>query len=377
MRCHHLGFVVVFSMTLVETSAADFIAPPTPTFRNELETAKVVLFGRLENARMKDAAGAGETDLVVLDVIRRHPLLRDPKSIVLNRFLPVEKGAPSTFIVFARITKGQLEVYSGKPLSAAGPDYLRGILKLDDKKPAEMLRYYLNHLEHKDGVIADDAYQELVRSRTTDSLAAARGYSSEKLWAWIRDPKVPMPRRDYYAYLLAACGKADDADAIVKWTNQEDIKGKPVGHAVFAVLSLNPKKYLSHYKTIAHNEKTPFLERYRILVSVRALREANLGAVPRAVCEDFVAGYLDQSDMADFVIEDFRKWKRWDLTERILGMYGKKPFDIPIMRRAILRFALQAPGEKAAAFVAALRKKDAPFVEDTEELLKLAEGGGK
>jgi hypothetical protein len=60
------------------------------------------------------------------------------------------------------------------------------------------------------------------------------------------------------------------------------------------------------------------------------------------------------------------------VAERVIGLYGKKSHDVPIIRRAILRFALscqQKPG--AAALVKELRQKDADMVKDAEELLKL------
>ena len=97
-----------------------------------------------------------------------------------------------------------------------------------------------------------------------------------------------------------------------------------------------------------------------------------------------VALLLDQSDIADLAIEDLRKWGCWGMTDQVLGLYGKKSHDVPIIRRSILRFALSAhginadgsankdqPNPKAQAFVAELRKKDPEMVESAEELLKI------
>ena len=58
----------------------------------------------------------------------------------------------------------------------------------------------------------------------------------------------------------------------------------------------------------------------------------------------------------------------------MLGLWDLKTHEAPIIRRAILRFALQCPAEKcpkAAEFVAAQRKRDAEWVKDVEELLQL------
>ena len=86
-----------------------------------------------------------------------------------------------------------------------------------------------------------------------------------------------------------------------------------------------------------------------------------------------VALLLEQSDIADLAIEDLRKWGCWGMTDAILDLYDKKSHDVPIIRRAILRYALSCPkqGTKADAFVKAERKRDKEYVEDVEELLKL------
>ena len=76
-------------------------------------------------------------------------------------------------------------------------------------------------------------------------------------------------------------------------------------------------------------------------------------------------------DMADFAVEDLRKWKQWDLTGKILELYGKKDFEATVIRRAILRFALQSPEARAVGFVRDQRQRDSDWVKDTEELLKL------
>jgi len=92
---------------------------------------------------------------------------------------------------------------------------------------------------------------------------------------------------------------------------------------------------------------------------------------------------LDQSDIADLAIDDLRKRQCWDMADRVLGVKDKKTYkgerlaDIPIVRRAILRFALGCQDSKtkssaaARAYVDEQRKKDAQMVADAEELLKL------
>jgi hypothetical protein len=85
------------------------------------------------------------------------------------------------------------------------------------------------------------------------------------------------------------------------------------------------------------------------------------------------ATLLNQKDIADLAIEDLRKWGAWEFSDRVLGLFGRKDFDAPIIKRSILRFALSCPpGTKTSeAFVAARKKEDAQYVEEVSELLRL------
>lgn len=85
-----------------------------------------------------------------------------------------------------------------------------------------------------------------------------------------------------------------------------------------------------------------------------------------------MAVLLDQSDIADLAIDDLRKRECWDLADRVLALQKSKAYEIPIVRRAVLRYALSCKGNKSAqAYVGEQRKNDPQMVADAEELLKL------
>ena len=80
--------------------------------------------------------------------------------------------------------------------------------------------------------------------------------------------------------------------------------------------------------------------------------------------------FLEQNDIADLAIETLRKFKRWDYTGRILSLYEKQTKPMLLMRRSVLRFAVQSPTPQAAAFVAKMRKEDAEWVAEQTEILQ-------
>ena len=87
-----------------------------------------------------------------------------------------------------------------------------------------------------------------------------------------------------------------------------------------------------------------------------------------------MANILEVPDIADFAIEDLRKWKRWEHCDAIIALHGRIGYDEAYMRRTILRFALDCPTPAAKTFVSVERSKNGEWVSDTEELLAIERG---
>ena len=64
---------------------------------------------------------------------------------------------------------------------------------------------------------------------------------------------------------------------------------------------------------------------------------------------------IKQEDIADLPIDYLREWKCWKLTDEVLATFGKKGFEAPIIRRRVVRYALQVP--EAAAFPLRVRAR--------------------
>jgi hypothetical protein len=134
---------------------------------------------------------------------------------------------------------------------------------------------------------------------------------------------------------------------------------------------LQPKEGWDYILAILKDPKKEFMLRYAALRGVRFLWSSRPDLVPEKELEKGVSLLVDQSDIADLAVEDLRLHKCWDEAGHVLGLYGKKSHDIPIVRRYILRYALSCPTPEAAKFIADLRQKDPEMVKDIEEFLKL------
>ena len=133
---------------------------------------------------------------------------------------------------------------------------------------------------------------------------------------------------------------------------------------------LDPLAGWDYTSSLIRDPRPHFLDRYDGLRAARyfhASRPDELSVADRVKALSLA---LRHSDMADLAIDDLRKWRRWELTDQILALDGLEEFDVPLIRRTMLRYALQAPGEAAAEFVWAACLADRQRVEDARAFLK-------
>jgi hypothetical protein len=135
-------------------------------------------------------------------------------------------------------------------------------------------------------------------------------------------------------------------------------------------IQLRPKQGWELALSILHDAKQPFQVRFAVIRSIRFFHnwkpednETNILACLREV--------LSHGDLADLAIADLARWKNWDLTVDVLAQYAKKTHDAPIVKRAIIRYALACPKKEAMAFLAERRKAEPDFVGEVEEGLQI------
>jgi hypothetical protein len=58
---------------------------------------------------------------------------------------------------------------------------------------------------------------------------------------------------------------------------------------------------------------------------------------------------LERPELADLVIADLARWNDWSVQERLMEIYGKGDYNIPSIKRAIIRYMLASTQAKPAA----------------------------
>jgi hypothetical protein len=173
-----------------------------------------------------------------------------------------------------------------------------------------------------------------------------------------------------YAFLLGGCG--DDEDAALLAKSIKGLTEQTVGAAdgfLTGYIQLRPREGWQAAQGLLRDPRKPFTVRYAAL---RALSFYQ-GWRPQESRANILAGIelsLPQGDIADIAVEDLTRWQMWELTPQVLALYGKKSHAAPIVRRAILRYAVSCPRQEAKTFVSERRRVEPDVIKDIEESLR-------
>ena len=370
--------ILALAFVTAPALACPFCSMQGQTLIGDVNQASMVLFGTLSNAKpgAGDDFGGGTTDLQIEATIKKNDILGNNKTVTLPRYMP-DQNKKTKWLIFCDVYKGKIDPYRGVPVPEDSDmvKYIEGALKVKDKDISARLRFYFDYLDNKDTEISNDAYKEFGNADYKDYRDMAKLLPADKIAKWLDDPNTPPFRYGLYASMLGHCGTAKHGDLLHKMLEDPQrrastgVDGMLAGYAL-----LKPKEGWDYIRGILKDPAKEFMLRYSALRAARFFWDSRPDVLPK---KDLVGGVcllLDQGDIADLAIEDLRKWNRWEVSDKVLDLKDKKSHDIPIIRRAILRYALYCPGTRAAEYVAECRKRDAEMVKDTEELLKLETG---
>jgi hypothetical protein len=356
------------------TGACPFCTMQGQTLTKEVRDADLVIVGTVTNARPNPDGLDGTCDFLIEEVIKSHPLVQDKKKITLPRYIPESKVK---YLLFCAVFKDRPDPFRGIPLrDTEMATYLKGALALDEKDIPKRLEYFFPYLENPEVEISTDAYKEFAAADDKDVVAMVartdRAKMRARLIGWLQSPETASYRYGLYGYLLGRCGQPEDAQVLREILDDPKrglISG--IDGILAGYLTLRPKEGYDYLLALLSDAKADFTRRYAGLRTLRFLWDYHQDLVGPQQLVQALTILLDQPDIADLAIEDLRKWKQWDQLDRILALASRPTHNVPIVQRAILRFALSCPSSKAAAFVEQQRQRNPERVKDVEELLRL------
>ncbi len=366
--------VLIWTVTVLPSAGACPFCSENqgPTLVGDYANASMVLYGNFANAKLGGNQIEGTTDFVIEKVLKPNEYLKGVQkgTVTLPRYIQ----SKNKFVIFIDVYKGTLDPYRGVETQAGSElvKYLEGAVKHQSTPAPQRLRYCFDFLNSADFDVAMDAYREFAKADYKEYSELAKKLPADVLAGWLKDPKTPAYRYGLYASLLGHCGGKEDAKLLRSMVDDpERRKGSGIDGMLAAYIMLQPKEGWKYVQDMLKNDKQDFMFRYACLRTVRFLWDQRPDLVPQKELVGGMGLVLDQADMADFGIEDLRRWHRWEMTDRVIDLFGLKTHSIPVVKRAVLRFALASPEPRAKEFVKSQRERDLEWVRDTEELLKL------
>ena len=365
-------------------AACPFCSMQGQTLTGEVAGADMVLYGSLANANQDKET----TDLVIDAVVKKHPWLKDQKRVTLPKYLGPDATSDYKFLVFCYVVKNsQIDPYRGIALKANSDivKYLAGLTEVKDKPVGERLKFFFNYLDNADTEISNDAFKEFANADYKDYKDMAKGLPPDKIAGWLNDQSTAGYRFGLYGSLLGHCGKDEHAKVLRDLLeNPKRRLSSGVDGVLAGYILLRPKEGWEYAKGLMADPKQDFLLRYAALRTARFFWTYRPDVVDKKELAQGAASLLSQKDIVDLAVDDLRKWEQWDVTDRVLALQGTEAYkELPVVRRAVLKYMLACQGAKdaganaaaAGAYVEAQRKANGQAVAEAEELLKL--DGGK
>ncbi len=221
---------------------------------------------------------------------------------------------------------------------------------------AKRLKYFVRFLEFPDPLVANDAFGEFANAPYKDIATMAPTLPREKIRGWLTRPETPQTRLGLYGMLLGLCGNDGDAKLLAERIapNSDEFRIGLDG-MISGYLLLTGNSGLDNiddWKFKIHNgKKAAFSETYAAMMGLRFMWQYAGGKISNERLQQSMRILLDQPELADLVIADLARWKDWSVQERLMSLYGKGDYNIPSIKRSIIRYMLASTdvkGEGAA-----------------------------
>lgn len=372
-------------------AACPFCSAPSLTLGEQYARADAAVLVEWVSGEMQAKDRLGSTTYEIVQVARKPGKANEGKTIEKGKKITLEryragKRGDLLLLLGSRLKGDALEWGSPLDVSADCYNYIVDAPSLD-AKPEKRLAYYLKFLEHADRMVADDAYAEFANAPYKDIAPLAKKFPHESLRKWIVSPDVPATRLGLYGLMLGLCGNDEDA-ALMQAKIVESNDGFRLGieGVIWGYLMLTGEPGLETIvKSKIEDKKVMFSETFAAMQALRNVWIYGNNRIPAERLKETMRLLLDRPEVSDLVISDLARWKDWGIQERLMELYGAEDYDIPSIKRAIIRYMIASTkdvptggGEKAPRhvtegekYLSQLRDRDPKMVNEVERYFYL------
>jgi len=367
-------------------AACPFCSAPSLTLSEQVtQSDAVALVHWVEGTAPKDQE-PGNTVYEIVQIVKSPKgTIEKGQRVSLVRYRAGKPG--DLFLLMGTRGAKENSIDWGSPLEVTDTSFQYIAQAPSPEAPAQKrLAYFLKFLEFSDPLVSSDAYAEFANAPYKDISPLGPTLPREKLREWVANPETSPTRLGLYGLLLGLCGTEEDAAAMEKiiFKPTEEFR-LGIDGVISGYLLITGEKGLAQVdERKLQDKKAPFSETYAAMQALRFLWTYAEGRVPKERLMQSMRLLLDRPELADLVIADLARWNDWSIQDRLMKIYDEKEYNIPSIKRAIVRYMLQSTkfeGEKGAeppAHVALgkkhldeLRAKDPKTVKEAERFFFL------
>jgi hypothetical protein len=331
-----------------------FCSAPSQTLAEQVAQADgvcLVQFVKGEPAKDQDP---GTSTYEVLQVVKSpKDSVKKGDHINLARYRAGKAG--DLFLVMGTRAGKENAIEWGSPTEITEPAFAYVAQAPAPEMPtAKRLKYFVRFLEFPDQLVANDAFGEFANAPYKDIAAVGSILPRDKIRGWLTRSETPQTRLGLYGMLLGLCGSDSDAKLLAeKIAPNSDEFRIGLDGMISGYLLLTGNTGLDNiddWKFKVHNgKKSAFSETYAAMMGLRFMWQYAGGKISNERLQQSMRILLDQPELADLVIADLARWKDWSVQERLMSLYGKGDYNIPSIKRSIIRYMLASTDTKGDA----------------------------
>lgn len=332
--------------------ACPFCDAPSLTLVEQLSASQAAVLVQWAGGEVADRekSFSGTTHYEVLEIVSDESgELKKGQSIKLDRYRASQKG--DLFVLLGTLTDDRIEWGSPLEVTETSFNYMKQAPP-QDAPTQERLAYFMKFLEYPDPLIATDAYSEFANAPYKDIVPLRKIMPREKIREWLTNPEEApsrTTRTGLYGLLLGLSGNEDDAEFMKSKILQETedfrlgIDGVISGYLVLT--KEEGLDIIDEHKL--RSRDVPFSETFAAMQALRFMWTYGDNAIEAERLRKSMRILLDRPNLADLVIVDLARWDDWGVMDKLMALYDKEEYNVPSIKRAIVRFMLIAEKDDA------------------------------
>ena len=330
--------------------ACPFCSAPSQTMAEQVAQADGVCLVEWTGGTQPADQDPGKSTYEILQIVKApKDSIAKGDRVTLSRYRASKKG--DLFLLMGtRSGKGN-SIEWGSPTEVSESSFNYVAQAPTPEVPAQKrLMYFVKFLEFPDQLVANDAYAEFANAPYKDIAAIASHLPHKKIHEWLTRPETAQPRLGLYGMMLGLCGDDNDAKVLAEKISEKSADFRiGIDGMISGYLLLTGTNGLAHIDDWKFKDrKVAFSETYSAMMGLRFMWQYASGRIPNERLMQSMRILLERPELADLVIADLARWNDWSVQERLMKIYGEGEYNIPSIKRAIIRYMLTSTQAKTA-----------------------------